>query len=235
MKHSVLVLSAWYCIINMHFIGAQHIQHSSDNFHYMHDVDTEKNQLNIDDSTITNEDQSSPKTKKTCCVGPRGPVGPQGPTGPAGTFSASYGQLSVTSQVITLTTDNTWVVVPFDESGPTSNTTVSTTAPATITVQKAGVYQINVSLYFSAENSLEDTFNTTTYRLGVNVNGVTTASAGTYAQAAGGYSLNYSTIKELAVNDTIQFYMEASNTDTPPFANIVTLENGSAYVMQISS
>lgn len=195
---------------------------------------SQEQNFNTDKNSSHSLNESS-ITRKACCTGPVGPKGPRGATGPAGTFSASYGQLSVSSQEINFDTANTWVVVPFNSSGPTSNTTVSTTSPATITIQEAGIYQINFSLYFSADESNEGTFTQTTYTAGLYVNGTTTALSAVYAREAGGFSLNYSKIATLSVNDTLQFYMEASNVDMDPFSNIVTLENGNAYIMQISN
>ena len=133
-------------------------------------------------------------------------------------------------------TGDTWAPIPFDSTGPSSNMGVSTTSPATITVQQAGVYQMNVSLYFSVEDSPEGTFDQTTYRLGVSINGGTVeASAAVFAYRPGQLSLNYDTIMDLSVNDYVQFYLEPSVASGPTFTNIFTLESGNANLIQISS
>ncbi len=167
-------------------------------------------------------------------TGATGATGATGPTGATGIFSASYGQLSVTSQAIFLETTDDFLPIPFNATGPSSNMGVSTTSPATITIEQDGVYQINFSLYFSVENSDEDVFTISTYTFGLNVNGVTTPAAAVYASDPGSLSLNYSTIMEFSASDQIQFYMESSAGEDI-FANNVTLENGNAYLIQISN
>lgn len=155
--------------------------------------------------------------------------------GVAGAFDGSYGQLSISSQDITFYMANTWLPIPFNSTGPSSNMSVSATSPATITIQQAGVYQVNFSLYFSVEDSDEDTFTVTTYTLGLNVNGVTTPVAAVYAGEPGHFSLNYNNLMEFSANDYVQFYMEASAADGPTFSNNITLENGNAHLIQISN
>ena len=173
-------------------------------------------------------------------IGGQGSAGPTGPTGPAGPGSAStYGQLRFsTSQSINLDMANQWVAIPFNAFSPSSNMNGSTSSPATITVLEAGVYQINISLYFSSEDSPEGTFNQTTYTVGTSINGGPLVSCGAvYAGEAGYLSLNYSTLMEFSANDYIQFYMKSSAVGGggPIFDNIVTLVNGNADLVQIAN
>ena len=112
---------------------------------------------------------------------------------------------------------------------------VSTISPATITIQQDGVYQITFSLYFSVETPDEGPFNPTTYTLGLNVNGFTTPVGAVYAGEQGQFSLNYSGIMALSAGDSVQCDVEASYFTGEPYGNNVTLENGNAYVMQISN
>ena len=111
------------------------------------------------------------------------------------------------------------------------------TLPATITILQAGIYQINVSLYFSSEDSPENTFTQTTYTIGTSIDGGTTvACAAVYAGEAGFLSLNYSTIMEFSANDTIEFYMQTSAVGAGViFDNIVTLVHGNASLVQIAN
>lgn len=147
---------------------------------------------------------------------------------------SSYGQLSVTEQEIVIDEPDSWVTIPFNAAGPTSNMSVSTISPATITIEQDGVYQINVSLLFAAEESDEGSFDVGTYQLGLNVNGVTMPVAAVYATNPSQLSLNYNSIMELAAGDQIQWYMQSSSVTPPPFNNNIILEHGYAYVMQIS-
>jgi len=158
-----------------------------------------------------------------------GGTGATGATGPAGTSLASYGQLSVASQSISLPTVS-WVAIPFTSDGPSANMTVSTTSPATITILQNGTYQISVNVYFVVASS---SFSATNYMLGLSLNGGSTITAVTavYAEASQDYALNYSTIMTLSANDSLQFYMEPSTSNS----NTVTLETGNAYLMQISN
>lgn len=172
----------------------------------------------------------------TGATGAQGQTGATGATGPAGTFSSAYGQLSLTSQGIDFDNPDEWLPVPLDTAGPSSDVTVSTTSPATLTVHRAGVYQANFSLYLRSEDAPEDTFTPTTYTIGMKINdGATTPITATYAQQAGGYTLVYSTIMNLSANDQVKFYLKASHIDLGVFANIVTAESGNAYLMQISN
>jgi hypothetical protein len=205
MKHSVLLLCA------MQLVSAPH---------------THRQSVSVPATLEEQQHLQNQSLRAPSCVGPRGPRGPMGPPGPAGTFSAAYGKLSVSAQDINFFNADTWLPIPFDAMGPSSDMDVSLTSPATITVQEDGVYQINVSIYFSVEDSDEDTFTVTTYTLGLNINGVTTPVAAVYVGQPGFFSLS--------TTDEVQFYMEASDTDGPPFANNVTLEDGNAYLMQIS-
>jgi len=148
---------------------------------------------------------------------------------------SSYGQLSITAEDIHFFAANVWFAIPCNGAGPTSNMNVSTTSPATITIEQNGVYQIAFSLYFAAEDSDEDTFDITTYRLGLNINGITTPVAAVYAGEPGQFSLNYSSLMQLSSGDEIQWYMQASQASGPAFSNNVTFEHGYAYLMQIAS
>lgn len=169
-------------------------------------------------------------------AGATGPTGATGATGATGTFSASYGQLSLSSQNMDFNSADVFYTIPFTSTGPSSNMSVSTTSPATITIQQAGIYQMSVSLYFSAEDSPEDSFTATTYTFGLDVNGVTTPVSAVYVGEPGQFSINYSDIMAFSVSDTIQFYIEASAVGAGgPFDNIVTLINCNAYLTQISN
>ena len=108
-------------------------------------------------------------TKKRCkrknkgATGPTGPTGSIGPkgvtgaTGPAGQgITFSYGQLFISSSTLMeIYQSETWVAIPFATFGPSLNMTGSTTSPATITIQQTGVYQVNVCIYFAAQDSQE--------------------------------------------------------------------------------
>lgn len=320
MKRYLLLLCAWYCIINMHLISAQR---TSDNMHHVHDVLVELNdttvktiidlehllpnypwskefrnlshdvhdeatvasysivkavidecltscthlphhqatpiraaledynhllrtgkaQINSDDLEASDYNLPLRKVKKICrlCVAYLNVTkqlfvnGNEITGNSQSSFSPAYGQLSVSSQEIAFYNPEEWRSIPFNGTGPTSEMGVSTTSPATITIQHDGVYQINFSLYFSVDRSNEDTFTITTYTFGLNVNGVTTPAAAVYVGETGTFSLNYSSIMELAVNDQVQFYLEASAAEGPTFTNNVTLENGHAHLIQISN
>lgn len=148
-----------------------------------------------------------------------------------------YGQLSVSSQNINFDAADSWVSIPFDSTGPTSHMGVSITSPAKITVKRAGVYQLNASLYFSAHDPNEGGFNLTTYTFGFSVNnGSITEFAAVYASEPGSFSLNYSNLMQLSKHDKIKFYMKTSAIGfVQYFTNIVTLESGNAYLVRISS
>lgn len=172
-------------------------------------------------------------------MGPIGLTGGQGATGPQGipgSFSTSYGQLTASSQGISIQSPAEWVPIPFNVTGPSSNMTVSTTSPATITVNEDGVCQINISVYFSSEDSDEGSFTPATYTLGIKVgSGSVAPVAAIHASNAGYYLLNYSDIMDLSANDSVQFYIAASDAEPDIFSNIVTIENSNAYIMQISN
>lgn len=174
----------------------------------------------------------------TGATGPTG-IGATGATGPTGAFASSFGQLSFSSpQIIALDTANVWVPIPFDTFSPSSNMGGSTTPPATLTILQAGTYQINISLYFSSEDSPENTFNQTTYTIGTSFDGgVNTVACGAvFAGASGFFSLNYNALMEFSANDSIQFYMQTSAVGGIfPFDNVVTLVNGDANLVQIAN
>lgn len=137
---------------------------------------------------------------------------------------------------MTIDTANAWVAIPFNATGPSSNVSGSTSSPASITALTAGIYQLNVSLYFSSELSPEGSFNQTTYTLGISINGGSTvAYAAVYAGEAGYFSLNYNTLVQLSANDSIAFYMEASNVGGGGsiFDNVVTMIRGDANLVQV--
>lgn len=187
--------------------------------------------LDIYDHFLQQNIVAKHRAQKICIPGPRGPMGP---AGPAGSFSATYGQLLVSSQEISIISHDSWVAIPFNSVGASSGMTVSTTSPATITVLKAGTYQINFSLYFLVDDSHEAPFAQTTYSIGTKLNsGTTTPVAAVYCSELGNLSLNYSDILELSANDQIQFYMSSSSATSND--NFVLLENGNAYLMQISN
>lgn len=167
--------------------------------------------------------------------GTAGSTGAVGATGIPGLLSTSYGQLSTSSQEIGFGTADEWVAMPFTVAGPSSNMSVSTDSPASITVQQSGVCQVTLNVYFSTEDSDEGIYTPTTYTLGVKINdGAVTPVAAANADETGHYLLNYSNIVDLSDNDQVQFFMKASDTEFGPFANVVTLENANAYLMQIS-
>lgn len=239
MKRYILLLCAWCCISAIHHVDAQAIHYSSNTINHIDDTF-----IDTDDLASLDNDQPWRKAKKIdrLCVNCLNVtkhlcVNGQEITGDnqGGTGAPSYGQLSVLAQDILFINDNEFLPIPFNAAGPSASMGVSTTSPATITIQKDGVYQINVSLHFTVDVSDEDTFTITTYTFGLNVNGVTTPAAAVYAGEPGFFSLNYSALMTLSVNDQLQFYMAASLADGPPFANNVTLENGNAHVIQISN
>ncbi len=214
---------------------------TEDNKDYNHLKATGITQLNNHDSEDFDDDLPTRKVKKRLTVDYLNVVKNLVVNGTAvtgtsstGTGLSSYGQLSVAAQGINLNTSNTWVPITFDTTGPSSNITVSTTSPATITVTQAGTYQINFSFYFAVAVSPETILTASTYTFGIDINGTTTPAAAIYANRAGNYSVSYSTIMTLSANDEIQFYMKSSAGDNI-FANVVTLTNGNGYVLQISN
>lgn len=168
-------------------------------------------------------------------AGVNGAPGATGPIGIPGILSSAYGQFSGSNQEMDFSTPDEWVPIPFNIVGPSSGTTVSTASPATITVDESGVCQVTANIYFSAWESMEATYTPTVYKLGVKIGSaaVTPVSA-VYAADPGHFTLNLNDIVDLSDGETIQFYISASETEMGPFANVVTLESGSAYVMQIS-
>jgi hypothetical protein len=190
--------------------------------------------LNINGSLLLN---GEPFTGGTGATGATGPAGATGATGAAGTSSASYGQLSITSSQTIAPVNNSWTPVPFNSATPSFNMTVSTTSPATITIQQAGVYQIQFSVYFTTEYSVsEGIYSPISYLLGISTNGgssvtpVTAVYASEYNET---YALNYTAIMELSAYESIQFYIKAATS--PEWINRLVLENGSAYLMQVSN
>lgn len=164
-----------------------------------------------------------------------GDKGVAGATGIPGFLSTAYGQLTATSQEMFIEVPNEWATIPFNVVGPSSNMTVSATSPGTITVQQDGTCQLNLSVYFSSEESDEATFTPTNYRLGIKVNNdAVKPVAATFASASGEFLLSYSEIIDLSANDTVQLYMSSSDTNYRPFANLITIENANAHLMQIS-
>lgn len=147
----------------------------------------------------------------------------------------SYGQLSVSSQNIHFQTANEWVAIPFSSTGPKHRMGVSVDSPAKIKIKHAGVYQLNVNVYFSVENSHEGTFDEATYTLGFRVNGGDiTPVASAFASGPGSLSCSYNAIIDFADEDKIKFYMKSSVAGFgTEFNNIVTLENGSAHLIKI--
>ncbi len=152
------------------------------------------------------------------------------------TFSASYGKMSLSSGSINFHDSSVWYPVPFNTIDLSSRMTLSITEPARITIRQSGVYQINFNLHFSVDTSDEGSFITTTYRLGVKINGGPTLPvAAIHIREPGACSLTYSDIRAFSANDYLCFYLDASTATEPPFANQFTLENGNAFLVQISS
>jgi len=172
-------------------------------------------------------------TGPTGATGSTGIDGTTGPTGPIGALASSYGQLFFsTSQPIELVTQNVWVAIPFNAFSPSFNMD-ATILPPLITIMQTGTYQINISLYFSSEDSPENTFTQTTYTIGTSVNGATpVACAAVFAGETGFLSLNYSTLAVFSATDNIEFFM-MSSAGNFPFDNIVTMVHGNAYLVQI--
>ena len=113
----------------------------------------------------------------------------------------------------------------------------STSSPATLTILEAGVYQINISLYFSSEDSAEASYAITTYTVGISINGGGVVdSAAVYTGQPGTFSISYSTLSTFSADDTVRFYMKTSNADGgPPFSDNVSLLTGtSANLIQIA-
>lgn len=161
-------------------------------------------------------------------------VGGQGSTG---SLIASYGQLELAStHAITFDEADAWVAIPFDTFALSSNMSGSTTSPATITIEDAGIYQMNITIYFSSEDSPEGPFTATTYTIGTRINsGGTIAKTAVYAAAAGYLTLSYNTLAEFSAGDTIQFYIKTSATGGGSiFDNVVTLVSGNANLVQIA-
>lgn len=151
-------------------------------------------------------------------------------------FSASYGQLYLSSpEPIIFDAENEWLVIPFDGFGPSSNVNGSTTSPATITVSEAGVYQLNFTLYFSAELAEEGIFTSSTYTVGTSLNGGTIVPhAAIYAPNPSYFSITFNFLREFSANDYIRFYISSSHLGGGGILdNIVTLVEGNANLVQI--
>lgn len=150
----------------------------------------------------------------------------------------SYGQLYFsTSTPLDFVDPNTWVTLPFNAFSPSYQVEGSTSFPATLTVVKTGVYQMNITLYFSSEESQESTFNHTLYTLGISLNGQSPVpAAAVYAGQAGELSLNYNVVGEFFANDYIQFSIKSSALGgSGEFNNVVTLIQGNANLVQIAN
>ena len=192
-----------------------------------------------DGGSVTNSRYSTSLTGGQGPAGATGATGPTGPTGATGpSFISSYGQLYCSSsQSINLHSSNTYVAIPFNVFSPSSNMDGSTSSPATLTVLEAGTYQVNISLYFSSEDSDEESYAITTYTVGISINGGGVVdSAAVYTGQPGTFSISYSTLGTFSVDDTVQFYMKTSNADGGlPFSDNVTILTGtSANLMQIA-
>ena len=112
----------------------------------------------------------------------------------------------------------------------------TTTSPATITIQESGVYQVNVCLYFSSEDSVEGPFTPATYTIGTKINAAAQVAQGAvFAGEPGQFSLNYNNLIHFSVNDSIQFYIEVSALGGGLLDNIVTLEQANANLVQIGN
>lgn len=160
-----------------------------------------------------------------------------GSIGSSGAPFTTYGQLSVsTPEYIYLNTADEWVAIPFNTFNPSLHVNGSTSTPATLTILKEGIYLLNVSLYFSSEDSPEETFTQTTYTLGISTNGASpVASGAVYAGEPGAFSLSYSILGPFSTNDYIRFYMKPSAVGAGgPFENVVRVLNGNAHVVQIA-
>lgn len=168
--------------------------------------------------------------------GEQGNAGANGSAGVPGGFSASYAQLSASSQNFYLETSNEWVPIPFDAAGAASQMTASISSPATITVQKDGVYQLSTSIYLTAQESDEGVFLQTNYRLGVKIgsDAIVPVSA-IFASQAGEFLLQYSDIVSLTANETVQFYVTSSQAESRPFSNYLTILNSNAYLMGMTN
>lgn len=157
-----------------------------------------------------------------------------GSTGSGASFATSFGQLYFSSsRGININVADTWFPIPFNAFGPSNNVDGTITSPATLTILQSGVYQLNVSLYFAVEDSLDEgIFSPTTYLLGTSVNGgTTTAVAGVHVPEATVETLNYNVLQTFSVNDTVQFYIQ-SNVGGP-FNDQFAFISGSAYLVQI--
>lgn len=174
----------------------------------------------------------------TGATGATGLTGPAGATGASGTNTQSYGRLSLaTATTLPISTALQWYAIPFDTFNPSSNMAGTTSSPATITIQESGIYKINVNLYFSSFNSEEDTFNQATYTLGISLNGaMPITQAAVFAGEPGHFSINYSDLVQLNTDDYIQFYIQSSIVgNSIEYDNLVTLEQGNAYLLQIGN
>jgi len=181
------------------------------------------------------------KHKHTCPTGPRGENGfdgPTGPTGATGSFNTSYGRLNFSTQTaLDFSGADTWLAIPFDAFSPQSRMSGSTTSPATLIIQEAGVYTVNVCLYFSSEDPDEGLFVPTTYTLGTKFNIDSIISqADVFAGEAGEFSINYSDLIQLNVADEMQFYIKVSAVgEDPPNNNHVELLRANANLVKIGS
>lgn len=197
--------------------------------------DVSGNANSFGDHQKKSKDRNKSPSGPQCLKGPKGPTGPIGPTGPTGTYSSSYGRLNLsTTASIFFDVANTWKPVIFNSLGPVNNIRCSST---TMTMQQTGIYQLNVSLYFSSNKSVEGTFTPTTYTLGMGINGNTPVScAAVYAGEQGFFSLNFSDLLEFSTNDYIRFFLQSSIVGGDvTYDNPVTLESGNASIVQIAN
>lgn len=253
MKRYVLLVCVGYGITNMQLINAETqsttIDHrdcillnTEDNKDYTDLRATGITQLNSHDSEDFDDDLPLRKVKKRLTVDYLNVVKNLVVNGTAVTGTststnlASYGQLfAETSQTLTFDDPDTWIPLVFDTASLSSGITLSTTSPGTITIQNSGTYQINVNLCILLEDSPEEAVASATYTFGLSVNGVITPVIALDVEAAGYCPFNYNNIRAFSANDEITFYMKATRANPDPlFDNHVTVENGYAYLAQIS-
>ncbi len=156
----------------------------------------------------------------------------------SGGITAAYGQLYLGTAVPSLdfgSSDN-WIPIPFDAFGPSLDVNGSTSSPATMTLLKAGVYAINMTLYFSSEDSPEGTFDRANYTIGIKKNTDSIIPVSTvYASDPGFFSISYNELEEFSEGDFVRFYIKSSNVGPDPiFSNVVGLISGNANLIQIA-
>ncbi len=160
-------------------------------------------------------------------TGPTGPTGATGPTGPAGEDGAieAFGGAYDTSVGVITLSPNTPVTIPLDSPMPLLNVTVADNA---VTVESAGIYEINYMLSGTAALG-----NTGDLTLSVRNNGAAIPSTEITQRVTTNDSVEMtgSVIVELDAGDSLTLALETELTAT---FNLNTTTNATLSVKKLS-